>query len=158
MADKVTLLVYDITQGMAKNMSMMFLGQQVDCVYHTSLVVYGKEYFFGGGICQMEPKQTPYGQPVEEHPIGETEIPKEVFDDYLKDLEHKYTPEKYDLIEHNCNMFTAEAAEFLTGKPVDKKYSTQAKELLETPAGQMFKPFLQQMQGAVQNPQPGFYY
>ena len=72
MADKVTLLVYDITQGMAKGMSMMLLGHQVDLVYHTSLVVYGREYFFGGGICQMDPKQTPYGKPVEEHHIGET--------------------------------------------------------------------------------------
>ena len=42
MADKVTLLVYDITQGMAKGMSMMLVGQQIDLVYHTSLVVYGR--------------------------------------------------------------------------------------------------------------------
>ncbi len=55
-------------------------------------------------------------------------------------------------------MFTDEMAEFLTGKPMDKKYSGQAKELLETPAGQMFKPFLQQMQGNIQNPPPGFFY
>lgn len=55
-------------------------------------------------------------------------------------------------------MFTADIAEFLTGKPLDKKYTNQGKELLESPAGQMFKPFLQQMQGAVQNPPPGFYY
>jgi hypothetical protein len=35
--------------------------------------------------------------------------------------------EKYDLINHNCNMFTAEAAEFLTGEPLDKRYAGQAK-------------------------------
>ncbi len=56
-------------------------------------------------------------------------------------------------------MFTDEIAEFLTGKPLDKKYSNQAKELLETPAGQMFKPFLESMQGAIQNPSPqGLWY
>ena len=55
-------------------------------------------------------------------------------------------------------MFTAEAAEFLTGEPLDKKYSNQAKELLETPAGQMFKPYLQSMSGAIQNPQPGMFH
>ena len=54
-------------------------------------------------------------------------------------------------------MFTAEAAEFLTGAPLDKKYAGQAKEILETPAGQMFKPYLQSMQGAIQNPQPGMF-
>ncbi len=51
MSEKVVLGVYDITQGMAKSMSMMFLGQQVDAVYHSSLMVFGKEYYFGGGIC-----------------------------------------------------------------------------------------------------------
>lgn len=52
MSEKVILGVYDITQGMAKNMSMMFLGQQIDAVYHSSLMVFGKEYYFGGGICE----------------------------------------------------------------------------------------------------------
>ena len=64
MPDQVTLLVYDITQGMAKGMSQMLLGYQIDAVYHTSLVVYGTEFFFGGGICQMAPKTTPYGKPI----------------------------------------------------------------------------------------------
>lgn len=90
----------------------------------------------------MEPKSTPYGKPIDEIAVGETEIPKEIFDDYLKDLEHKYTAEKYDLINHNCNMFTEEAVDFLTGVPLDKKYANQAKEILATPAGQKFKPFL----------------
>lgn len=106
MTHQVTLLVYDITMGMARGMSMMLIGQQVDAIYHTSIVVYGREYFFGGGICNMAPKTTPYGKPIQEIPLGETEIPQDVFEDYLKELDHKYTPEKYDLIEHNCNMFT----------------------------------------------------
>ena len=136
---------------------MMLLGQQIDAVYHTSIQVYGKEYFFGGGICETNPKQTPYGKPIEEIPLGETQIPKEVFLDYLKDIDHKFTPEKYDLINHNCNMFTADIAEFLTGKPLDKKYSGQAKTLLDSPAGQMFKPYLTAMQSQIQSPPPGFY-
>ena len=65
MADKVTLLVYDITMGIAKGMSMMLVGQQIDAVYHTSVIVYGREYFYGGGICNTLPKQTPYGKPIE---------------------------------------------------------------------------------------------
>ncbi len=38
--------------------------------------------------------------------MGHTEIPKDILEDYLKDVGHKYTPEKYDLINHNCNNFT----------------------------------------------------
>jgi len=80
-----------------------------------------------------------------------------VFDEYLKDISHKYQAEKYDLINHNCNMFTNDIAEFLTGKGIGSEYVDQAKTLLETPMGQMFKPFLMQMQGTIQNPPAGFF-
>lgn len=51
MSEKVTLFAYDISMGMAKGMSMMLIGQQIDAVYHTSIVAFGREYYFGGGIC-----------------------------------------------------------------------------------------------------------
>jgi desumoylating isopeptidase 1 len=66
----VTLYVYDITSGMAKGMSMMLIGQQIDAIYHTSLVVFGKEYYFGAGICADPPKSTPFGKPIQEVPLG----------------------------------------------------------------------------------------
>lgn len=89
--------------------------------------------------------------------MGETELPKEVFEDFLLDIAHKYTPEKYNVIEHNCNNFTDEACEFLVGKGIPKKVVDQAKDLLNTPMGQQFKPFLMQMQGTIQNPPPGMF-
>lgn len=42
MSEQVTLALYDITQGMAKGFSMMMIGQQIDAVYHSSLIVYGR--------------------------------------------------------------------------------------------------------------------
>jgi hypothetical protein len=109
MSEQVTLALYDITQGMAKGLSMMLIGQQIDAVYHSSLIVYGREYYFGGGICHDHPETTPYGKPIEKIDMGSTEIPKEVFEDFLNDITHKYTAEKYHLIDHNCNNFTDEA-------------------------------------------------
>jgi hypothetical protein len=41
---------------MAKTMSPMFLGKTIEGVWHTGLVVYDKEYFYGGGICVGVPK------------------------------------------------------------------------------------------------------
>ena len=41
---------------MAKSLSPMLIGKTVDGIYHTSLVLYGVEYYFGGGICQGVPK------------------------------------------------------------------------------------------------------
>ncbi len=45
---------------MAKQFSPMFVGKTIDGIYHTSLVVYGVEYFFGGGICRGYPKVMNY--------------------------------------------------------------------------------------------------
>ncbi len=40
---------------MAKTMSPMFVGKVIEAVYHSSIVVYGIEYFYGGGICEGLP-------------------------------------------------------------------------------------------------------
>lgn len=63
--NKVKLNMYDLSQGMAKQFSPIFLGKQIDAIWHTGIVVYGKEYYFGGGICAGTPKTTVYGYPIE---------------------------------------------------------------------------------------------
>jgi hypothetical protein len=35
---------------MAKSMSKQLTGTQIDGIWHTGIVVYGKEFYFGGGI------------------------------------------------------------------------------------------------------------
>ena len=42
MESKVQLHVYDLTGGMAKGMSKQFLGIEIEGVWHTGVVVYGK--------------------------------------------------------------------------------------------------------------------
>lgn len=43
----VQLYVYDLSQGMARQYSLMITGVQIDAIYHTSIVFGGVEYFFG---------------------------------------------------------------------------------------------------------------
>lgn len=76
MNSKVQLHVYDLTGGMAKQMSKNFLGIEIEGVWHTGVVVFGKEYFYGGGICWDAPGKTPYGNPLRTIDLGDTEIPK----------------------------------------------------------------------------------
>ena len=45
------LYQFDLTQGLARALSRGFIGKQIDGVWHTAVCVYGKEYFYGGGIC-----------------------------------------------------------------------------------------------------------
>jgi desumoylating isopeptidase 1 len=50
MNQQVTLIVYDATNGVAKRNSQELMGQQIDAIYHTALLVYGWEYYYGGII------------------------------------------------------------------------------------------------------------
>lgn len=50
--------------------------------------------------------------------MGETEIPLNIFEEFLRSISSKYTMDKYDLFENNCNNFTNECAKFLIGKGI----------------------------------------
>lgn len=50
MSKKVSLHVYDLSQGLARQLSQQLIGRHFDGIYHTGIVVFGREYFFGGGI------------------------------------------------------------------------------------------------------------
>ena len=141
----VMLFVYDLTNGMAKQFGPMLIGKSVEGVWHTGISVYNTEYFFGGGICQSKPKQSPYGYPVKEIKLGGTFITKELFEDFLKEIKNKYSAETYNLINNNCNHFTDACAEFLTGNGIPKDILNQHEVLLNTPMGKMLMPYLQNM-------------
>lgn len=53
--------MYDLSQGMAAQFSKALVGKQIDGIWHTGIVVYGKEYYFGGGISYDPPSRTPFG-------------------------------------------------------------------------------------------------
>jgi len=74
----VQLYVYDLSQGLARQMSRQFLGKQIDAVYHTALVFGGVEYFFGQGVQTSYPASTHHGRPMEILPMGQTSLPMDV--------------------------------------------------------------------------------
>lgn len=154
----VTLNLYDLSGGLAKNMSRAIIGQQIDGIWHTGIVVYGivkisfklskilKEYYFGGGICNGPPARTPYGNPIQNIPLGTTQIPKDLFLDFLREISPKFTVQTYDLFKNNCNNFTDECAHFLLGNGIPSHIVNLPLNVLKTPMGQMIGNMVSGMQ------------
>ena len=57
----------------------MLLGKHIEGIWHTSLIVYGKEYYFGKGICYNLVGNTPFGKPTRVVDLGETRKSEERF-------------------------------------------------------------------------------
>ncbi|XP_046448471.1 uncharacterized protein LOC124197205 isoform X2 [Daphnia pulex] len=140
----VYLHIYDLTRGMAQLMSAAILGKQIDGIWHTGVVVYGREYFFGGqGITSCLPGETILGQPNQIHPLGATQIPFSIFVDYVQGLaDSTFRPDAYDLLQHNCNTFSNEIAQFLCGNSIPQHILDLPTEVLSTPFGQSLQPLL----------------
>jgi len=102
---------------------------------HTGVVVYGREYYFGGGIQQGQPGRTPYGTPIRVEDLGVTHVPREVFEDFLREIGPRYTPATYNLFNHNCNNFSDEAAQFLAGAKLPSYILELPKEVMNSPIG-----------------------
>jgi hypothetical protein len=97
------------------------IGKQIDGIWHTGIVVYGKEFYFGGGISYDLPACTPFGkqrhltnfvagQPTKRIELGETEVPEDIFMELLRDVAPRFTESTYNVLTNNCNNFTDECA------------------------------------------------
>lgn len=89
----VHLLVYDLSQGLARQMSMGLLGFQLDAIYHTSIELQGREYVYDGGIISIVPGSSHLGQPLERLHLGKTNLPMDVIGDYLESIRSIFTIE-----------------------------------------------------------------
>ncbi|KAG7576367.1 PPPDE putative peptidase domain [Arabidopsis thaliana x Arabidopsis arenosa] len=142
-AHKVTLNVYDLSQGLARQLSQSLLGKVIEGVWHTGIVVYGNEYFFGGGIQHLPVGRTPYGTPIRTIELGLSHVPKDVFEMYLEEISPRYTAESYNLLTHNCNNFSNEVAQFLVGKGIPDYILQLPNDVLNSPMGGLIMPMLQ---------------
>ncbi|KAI5059296.1 hypothetical protein GOP47_0025615 [Adiantum capillus-veneris] len=143
---QVSLNVYDLSQGLARQMSSTFLGKVIEGIWHTGIVVYGNEYYFGGGIQSCPLGQTPYGKPLRVVELGTTQIPKEVFEDYLAEIRPRFTEQTYSLLRHNCNNFCEEVAQFLLGISIPEYILKLPEEVMNSPMGALIMPMIQQFE------------
>lgn len=90
---EVHLLVYDLSGGLAKELSLGVLGFQLDAVYHTSIELRGREFVYDGGILEINPGSSHLGRPLQRLRLGTTMIPMNTIRDYLASIKPKFTAE-----------------------------------------------------------------
>ena len=115
---RVQLLVYDLSRGMAVTMSQQILGQQIEGIWHTGVLVFDIEYYFGGGIQAQQAgmfarqHQMP---PTRILDIGVTSKTKNDLQAFLLSIHNRFNASTYDLTRNNCNNFSDTVSQFLTG-------------------------------------------
>ncbi|TRM64171.1 PPPDE putative peptidase domain-containing protein [Schizophyllum amplum] len=152
MTSPVQLYVYDLSNGLAKQLSLQLTGRQIDGIWHTSVVVFGKEIFYGQGIGITAPGRSHHGTPLQVIDIGETAIDEDTFDEYLQEMKQHYTADKYHLLDFNCNSFTNDVIGFLTGGAIPEHIKDLPSDFLSTPFGAALRPTIDNM---YRRPVPG---
>ncbi|XP_019421690.1 PREDICTED: deSI-like protein At4g17486 isoform X1 [Lupinus angustifolius] len=114
----VYLNVYDLTP--ANNYLYLFgVG-----IFHSGIEVHGMEYGFGAheyptsGVFEVEPRSCPGFIFRRSVLLGTTDMSHSEFRSFMERLSSKYHGDTYHLIAKNCNHFTDEVCQQLTGKPI----------------------------------------
>ncbi|XP_076162718.1 uncharacterized protein LOC143144312 isoform X3 [Ptiloglossa arizonensis] len=147
----VELYIYDLSKGMAATMSELVIGRQIEGIWHTAIVVYGREYYFGPiGIQSSKPGSTVLGKPNKVEKIGDTYLPYTIFWEYIEGLRtSKFARGTYNLLSHNCNCFTEEVSHFLAGKGIPKYILDLPEEIVQTPIGKFVTTLIESLSSNV---------
>lgn len=114
----VYLRVYDMSNGMAKTFSKQLLGIELDGVWHTSIEIFGREYFFHSTLRSEMIGVVSFGQLVDRIHLGQTDCSKLSFEEFFNSCYSAWNERTYDLLENNCNNFTNWLANFLVNKDI----------------------------------------
>jgi hypothetical protein len=149
---QVKLEVYDLSGGMASAMSQQLLGQRIDGIWHTGVLVFNREYYFGGGIQVAQPGQFSREHrmaPVQSLVLGITSKTQSELEVYLWEIGPRFTQSTYDLIRNNCNNFSDVVCRFLLGSGIPSYIVDLPNRVFSTPMGAMLRPMIEGMQNNI---------
>nr|XP_043628462.1 deSI-like protein At4g17486 isoform X1 [Erigeron canadensis] len=118
MDTQVMLNVYDLTPV---NSYSIWLGFGI---FHSGIQVYGMEYGFGAhdfpisGVFEVEPKSCPGFVYRCSIPLGHVSQSPTEFREFIETVASEYHGDTYHLISKNCNHFTDDISQRLTGKKI----------------------------------------
>lgn len=150
---QVTLAVYDLSAGMAAQLSQALIGQRVEGIWHTGIRAFGREFYYGQGIYNDTAGATPFGVPTRVDALGTTTKSRGDFDNFLRSVEisSRFGPTAYHLLDNNCNHFTDACAKFLVNAGIDPQIVNLPQVVKQSPLLSMFTPAIDAMQQAQQS-------
>ena len=77
---------------------------------------------------------------------------QDIFEDFLREIQPRYTVQTYNLLSHNCNNFSDEVLQFLTGSELPSSIVNLPSEVLDSPLGAMIAPLLSSFEAALNRP------
>jgi hypothetical protein len=133
-------------------MSQSILGRRIDGIWHTGIVVFSREYYFGGGI-----QVTPLGAFARSHQMpatqmldmGTTTKTEAELAAYLRSIKNQFTQYTYNLLTNNCNNFADNICKFLTGHGIPEHIVDLPRIVFSTPGGAMLRPMIEGMQNNI---------
>lgn len=169
----VELFLYDISNGISRVVSPLLLGQKFEAIYHSSVVAFGEEYWYGGCVFQNAPPldASVFGPPLKSSEVpltssqyvdglhavhlGYTLATVRELEAFLQEVKPRYTRKNYDVLTHNCNCFSDEVVRYLTGTGIPDRVLRLPELILSTPTAVVLRPVLNHWLRGFQGTMPG---
>lgn len=145
----VMLHQYDLSAGKAKWLSPMLLCSHMEGIWHTGVVVFDREYWYGGHIFESKIGQTPYGKPTKVINMGEQTMRsrQELWHFVQRELQFEFTMYNYDVLTNNCNHFSDAVCSFLINQHIPEDVLRQPQQVMRTPVVSLVRAVLNRQLG-----------
>ena len=107
-SQNLRIYVYDASYGLAESVAPVFLDKKIDAIYHTSIVMCGREYYFGlRGIVDNVPMDSGFGTPIEVLNFGTSQVDCGEFREWIDVMRKgRFKGKSYNIMLFNCNTFS----------------------------------------------------
>jgi len=141
--EEVLIHLYDLSNGVGEKLSPLLLGLQIEGVWHTGVVCFGREYFFSRDTVYDTPGETSFGKPQKVISVGHTLWRQEELHSHIvEDLKPVFHRETYDAIDCNCNHFAQRILDYLNGSVLPEEVLRQPEFLKNAAWVRVMRPIM----------------
>lgn len=144
----VELYFYDLTKGSGWWWTPVLLGQSMPSLWHCGVVVFDKEYRYGGNIFESNPGCTAFGKPFKTIKLGETcRTRQDLLSFVNRHLSHQFAVDNYQVLSNNSNHFCDALCMFLLNKHISQEVLQQPEMIMSGKVVQSLSKWLPWLKG-----------